>query len=116
MPWLDTEKKLLALLTNAASPDGEWQNAAAKLRAMLLRRQATVDELTGAGNGCQPLTGLSKADWGTFQMPWGTRRGEMLADIDLRYLMKIRDWLRNLKDINRRNVHLLEALNNYLKC
>src|SRR5262245_226494 len=119
MPWLDTERKLLALLVNAGSADGEWQTAAAKLRVMLLRRKATVDELTGIGVAPAAADGFSKANWGSFRMPWGSRKGEMFADIDLPYLMEIRDGLMKLKDLhdlNGCNVQLLKALNNYLGC
>jgi hypothetical protein len=119
MAWLHTEKNLLALLINSGSADGEWRNAAAALRAKLLRRGATIEELTTAGNGCQPAAGLSKANWGAYQMPWGAHQGEMFADIDLPYLMFIQGWLLKLKDstgLNSRNAKLFEALNNYMKC
>jgi hypothetical protein len=109
---------MLRTVLDRSAADGERLNAADKLRESLLRRNAKLDELTA--NGAQPAPDARiKANWGTYQMPWGVHKGEMLADLDLSYLMRTRDWLRELKargDLNGRNVQVLETLNNYLKC
>jgi hypothetical protein len=118
MGWAEKERHALALLINEASYEGEWQTAAAKLRVLLLQRKATVNELTGNGTAPAAADGLSRANWGAYRMPDGCRKGEMFADIDLRYLIATRDSLVKLKDrriLNGRNVQLLEALSNYLR-
>jgi len=117
MPWQDIERKLFALYINAGSTDDEWKLAAEKLRKLLQRRDATVNELTTAGTPAPAVNIAERADYGLFRMPWGRCQGEMLADIDLAYLMSALKWLQRLKDrgdLNGRNALVYEALRKYL--